>query len=75
MLHLEQHSHFNAHTILANRCGVSKSSITSVLGHPRAPVKASLPFESEGLKLIQIHAVHVENKTYDFAIGIGVVRR
>lgn len=37
-----------------------------------ALVKCLLPFDTEGLNLIQIHSVHVGNHTYNFAIEIEV---
>lgn len=39
---------------------------------PGALVRSLLPFEQEGLNLIQIHSVHVGNHTYNFAIEIEV---
>lgn len=39
---------------------------------PGALVRSLLPFESEGLNLIQIHSVHAGNHTYNFAIEIEV---
>lgn len=39
---------------------------------PGALVRSLLPFEEEGLNLIQIHSVHVGNRTYDFAIEIEI---
>lgn len=39
---------------------------------PGALVRSLLPFEAEGLNLIQIHSVHAGNHTYNFAIEIEV---
>lgn len=39
---------------------------------PGALVRSLLPFEQEGLNLIQIHSIHVGNHAYHFAIEIGV---
>src|ERR1035437_8730830 len=42
---------------------------------PRKPgglVRSLIPFEEEGLNLIQIHSVHVGNHTYNFAIEVEV---
>jgi len=39
---------------------------------PGALVRSLLPFEQEGLNLIQIHSVHASNHNYNFAIEIEV---
>ncbi len=39
---------------------------------PGALVRSLLPFEQEGLNLIQIHSVHAGNHTYNFAIEIEI---
>jgi prephenate dehydratase len=39
---------------------------------PGGLVRSLIPFEEEGLNLIQIHSVHVGNHTYNFAIEVEV---
>ncbi len=39
---------------------------------PGALIRSLMPFEQEGLNLIQIHSVHTGNNTYNFAIEIEV---
>ena len=39
---------------------------------PGGLVRSLIPFEQEGLNLIQIHSVHVGNHTYNFAIEVEV---
>ena len=46
--------------------------VYKVLHQPGALVRSLLPFEAEGLNLIQIHSVHARNGSYHFAIEIEV---
>jgi prephenate dehydratase len=52
-----------------------ENRVLIVFAAPHKPgglVRSLVPFEQEGLNLIQIHSVHVGNHTYNFAIEVEV---